>query len=118
MTVYIVQDLGHLDFKAAQQFGAVKVLVRGRIGSAEVGRATFAILDGLARVTRDDWIIPAGHPTLIAWAGIVMAERTGTLRMLAWDRNTARYLPVEIRTHVALGKMEGAQSGQGPQGRA
>jgi len=106
MTVYIVQDLGHLDFKAAEQWGRVEVLVRGRIGSADVGKATFAILDRLAAVTLNDWIIPAGHPTLIAFAGIVMADRTGTLRMLAWDRNAARYLPVEIRTDVALGKVE------------
>jgi hypothetical protein len=106
MTVYIVQDLGHLDFAAAREFGDIKTLVKGRIGSADVGQAAWRIMDNLVRVTRADWLIPAGHPSLIAFAGIVMAERTGTLRMLVWDRNAARYIPMEIRTDVCLGKSE------------
>jgi hypothetical protein len=108
MTVYIVQDLGHLDFKAAREFGQVEILLSGRIGAPEFGKASLRVFDKLRRVTREDWLIPAGHPSLIAWAGIVMAHHTGTLRMLVWDRNASRYIPLELRTDVALGKMEGA----------
>lgn len=116
MTVYIVQDLGHLDFDAAREYGQLAVLVEGRIGAADVGKVAWTIMDKLVRVTKADWLVPAGHPTLIAFAGIVMAERTGTLRMLAWDRNAARYIPMEIRTDVCLGKGEGTSRAQKAQG--
>ncbi len=116
MTVFIVQDLGHLDFAEARQYGKIEVLVKGRIGSADVGKVAWTMMDKLVRVTREDWLVPAGHPTLIAFAGIIMAERTGVLRMLAWDRNAARYIPMEIRTDVCLGKSERTPRAEKAQG--
>jgi hypothetical protein len=45
---------------------------------------------------RGDAIVPAGDPSIIMATGAVLAEYTKQMRVLKWDRQIGRYIPVEV----------------------
>lgn len=45
---------------------------------------------------RGDSVVCSGDPIVIAAAGAILAERNRNLRLLKWDRNVGRYVPVEV----------------------
>jgi hypothetical protein len=65
-----------------------------------------AATKSLEAFTESDWLLPVGHPVLIAIAAAVAAERTGgTLPLLVWDNQSFVYerLVVELAHCTACG---------------
>jgi hypothetical protein len=93
--VYIVHDLGKLNFLPAEDYGVLVSCVEGHVSPTAVRRAINLLQRKLTGITRDDYIIASGHPALIAAAGAFQADATGNLRILCWDNQTQRYALVE-----------------------
>ena len=93
--VYIIQDLGNFNFLPAEEFGEVTACLTSRVSYYAMTRAFSQLHHALRNLGPDDWLVPTGHPALIAYAGYVMAMRTGKLRVLVWDNQTRKYVPTE-----------------------
>src|SRR5690349_9820499 len=78
----------------------------GRIETMLPPNAAFFNSDELVRTLRNklsaysyirgDSIVCAGDPAIIAAAGSVLADITRKYKLLKWERNVSRYVPVEI----------------------
>lgn len=95
--VYITQDLGRINYLPAEEYGELEVVIEGRVSHLGLKRSMTRMQDAMREITKEDWIIPSGHPALIALAGHIMANRTGHIRILAWDGQTSQYVPAEVR---------------------
>jgi hypothetical protein len=93
--VFIIHDLGKLNFLPAEQFGKLVPCVEGHISPTAVPRAIRRLQKALETITVNDYLVAAGHPALIAAAGAFQVEETGVLRILCWDNQTQRYSLVE-----------------------
>lgn len=80
----------------AEEHGEIVELTPPAAGRLHTAPLVAAVRDGLRGATREDWLLAAGNPTIMAAAAIFFARQTGALRMLVWDRITRRYNPVEI----------------------
>jgi hypothetical protein len=96
--VYITQDLGVINFVPAEAFGELVVVIDRRISHVGLKRAYAQMRERMRHIVAEDWIVPSGHPTLIAYAGYLMGESTGLIRMLAWDGQTNKYIQTEVET--------------------
>jgi hypothetical protein len=94
--VFIVQDLGRLNFIPAEQFGELISCIDGRVSHVGMQKAFSRLQKSLSRIRAEDWLVPTGHPALIAFAGHLMARQTGVLRVLSWDNQTGTYIPSQI----------------------
>jgi hypothetical protein len=94
--VYIVQDTGHLNFIPAEHYGELIACIDGRVSHVGMPRAFSRLQKSLSRISADDWLVPTGHPALIAYAGHLMASRAGVIRILSWDNQTSTYIPSQI----------------------
>jgi hypothetical protein len=56
----------------------------------------------LSTLGPDDYLLPAGHPALMCWAGATALSFRPTLRVLAWDRAERRYDVVRVAGPAAL----------------
>jgi hypothetical protein len=97
MTVFIVQDVGHLNFLPAEKFGDLEVLVFGPRSHLALSREIPRMWQKMRDIGSDDWILACGHPFFIAAAAHVQAQLTGHMRMLYWDRQTEQYVKVEVK---------------------
>jgi hypothetical protein len=95
--VYIVQDLGHLNFIPAETYGELISCIDGRVSHVGMQGAFSRLKKTLRHIRADDWLIPTGNPALIAFAGHIMAQHTGVIRILSWDGHAMKYIPSEVR---------------------
>lgn len=95
--VYITQDVGKINFAPAEVHGELVPVINGYVNHTQLKRSMGRMQDIMRPITKNDWIIPAGHPALIALAGYIMADRTGHIRILSWDNMTNSYIPSEVR---------------------
>jgi hypothetical protein len=93
--VFIVHDLGKLNFLPAEAYGKLVPCVQGHVSPTSVSRAIQRLQRMLDGITVDDYIVAAGHPALIAAAGAFQVDATGVLKILCWDNQTQRYALVE-----------------------
>lgn len=97
--VYIVHDLGKLNFDPAGDFGELVICVSGHVSATHLPRAMERLQSKLASIKPEDYIVAAGHPALIAMAGALQVDETGTLKMLCWDNQSNAYAPVESQVY-------------------
>ena len=95
--VYITQDLGRTNFTLAEDYGELISVIEGYVSPTGLKRFAGNMQDVLRDITKDDYLLLAGHPTLTALAGHIMARRTGVIRTLTWDRQLQRYLVSELK---------------------
>ena len=95
--VYISQDVGKINFLPAEQFGELIPVINGYVNHTQLKRSMARMQDVMRDITAEDWLVPAGHPALIALAGHIFADRTGYIRILAWDNQLSKYVPSEVR---------------------
>jgi len=95
--VYITQDVGKINFNAAEEYGELVPVIEGHVNHTQLKRSMTRMQDIMRPITKDDWIVCAGNFSLIALAGFIMANRTGCIRILAWDNMMQRYVPAEVR---------------------
>lgn len=96
--VFIAQDLGLVNFVPAEDYGKLIVCIDRRVSHVGLSRAFATLRERLRDITENDWIVPTGHPAIIGYACHLMADRTGVIRLLVWDRQTERYVPAEVKT--------------------
>ena len=90
--VYITQDLGRINYLPAEQYGELEVVIEGRVSHLGLKRSMTRMQDAMRDITKDDWIIPSGHPALIALAGYITirsGRSEGSMKIIAVD-NLAR----------------------------
>lgn len=85
------------DFASAEDFGELKFLFNTHIHTHNLPRIFGLMRDRMRGVTKEDWLIPAGAPALIAMAGAIFKEKTGQINLLVWDRHQQKYIPMEIK---------------------
>ncbi len=96
--VYILQDNPYSpkNFISAEEYGELVFLFNHHIANSHIPKCVSQLWEKFRDVESDDWLIPTGHPALIAAAGHVWREKTGGFNMLIWDRQSARYQRVEL----------------------
>ena len=94
--VYITQDVGKINFLPAEKYGRLIPVINGHVNHTQLNNTMDGMFDKMKNITKNDWIVPAGHPAIIALAGFIMADLTGHIRILAWDNQTEQYVPCEI----------------------
>lgn len=84
----------NMDLSPAEKFGELIILLPGRpFPNPDI--VIPALKAGLRDFTAQDYILPVGHPLLIAWATIIAtAICDGSVTMLDYDRETASYTPI------------------------
>ena len=97
-TVYILQENPHSpkNFLPAEEFGELVILFQHHISPTLINRCIAQLREKLRGMTKNDWIIPVGHPALIAAAGYVAHDLTGEINILSWDQQTRQYIPIRI----------------------
>jgi len=95
--VYVTQDLGRVNLLPAEAFGELVVVIDGQISHMGLPRALRQMRDVMRDITKDDFILPIGHPSIMTLAGYIMADITGRIRILAWDRQTEQYIKTEVQ---------------------
>lgn len=103
--VFVTQYSDHLNFRKAEQFGAVTFLsereYRAEPAMAEANdRVRNEIMTGLdGYIAGIDYILLTGSPIPTMIAGILMGRRIGaTHNILKWNNQSKTYELVKIRT--------------------
>lgn len=95
-TVYVVQEVPGRNLSAALDYGNMELLLPPNqilLDHAAAIDQLYARLNHFDK--EEDWLLLIGDPVAIGLACAVVTDITdGTLRMLKWDRETHRYLPV------------------------
>jgi hypothetical protein len=94
--VYVVHNLGRVNLLPAEDFGELVICLDRYYNHVQVRRAYANLREAMRDVTRDDFILPVGNPSYIAFAGGIMMDRTGIIRTLQWDRQLEKYYVQEI----------------------
>jgi hypothetical protein len=98
--VYVVQETPGRNLLPATEYGEVRILLPpGQIvfSSAPTVRRLRA---ALRNFNDDDYLLLMGDPVAIGAASAVASHyNQGRIKMLKWDRQYARYVPVEIDLH-------------------
>ena len=93
--VFIIHDLGKLNFLPAEEYGRVIPCIQGHVSPTSVSKTIQRLQKALEDITVDDYLVAAGHPALIAAAGAIQVDATGVLKMLCWDNQAKRYARIE-----------------------
>lgn len=99
--VYVVQESPGKNLLGAADFGTVRVLLPSdRQVVFSPGPTVFDLRQQLQKFSDDDYLLPIGDPAAIAIACMVAAENNlGRVKLLKWDRQEARYYPLQIDLH-------------------
>ncbi len=85
-----------INLDAAKSFGELRIMLPANANRLHIAPLVAALRDQLRDVTAEDWLVAVGDPSLIAAAVCLAVKRTGVMRLLKWDRQSANYLPVEV----------------------
>lgn len=94
--VFVVHDTGNVNFFPAKRFGQVTVCLEGHINPQDYDLALAELRRNLQGVSSGDYLLPIGSPLLIAAAAAEIAKRTGSLRVLQWDKLDKAYHIMEV----------------------
>ena len=85
-----------MDFRKVLEYGEpIVCLPSGRVGLTP-GPTIDLLKEKLKDFNDNDFIVPVGHPGLIALAGaIAMNNNRGKMKMLIWDKDSKRYIKVD-----------------------
>lgn len=99
--VYVLHDNpgSTKNFLPAEEYGELFILFDYHISFTHIGRCISQLRDKLRGASKDDWLIPVGHPALILAAGHVWFDITSQMNILVWDQQMNKYVPVRINTH-------------------
>ena len=95
--VFIVQDLGLVNYSPCAEYGVPHVCVDKAVPLVRLSAAFTTLRKQMTGITKADWIVPTGHPALIGYACYIQATQTGAIRLLVWDRIKKCYLPSEVQ---------------------
>ena len=83
----------------AAEYGEINVLVPAGMTLFSTVPAVRLIREKLRGFTDDDYLLPVGDPSIMMIAGAIAAEHNGgRLKVLRWDRDQRRYIPINVDT--------------------
>lgn len=85
-----------VNLKPAEQWGTVVTLLPPQAQRLGTDRVHQMLRDKLRDITRDDWIVCIGDPSFIAICSCIQYAFTDRLRLLKWERQESKYLPIEL----------------------
>lgn len=98
MTVYIVQEMRGRDFRDAMNYGEIEVLVtHTEQVTLQVHSYAQRIMKRLTNFCDNDYLLLSGDPTAIAAAAAAAAYyNNGRFKVLKWDRQNEKYIPLQV----------------------
>lgn len=96
--VYIIQDNPYSpkNFLPAAEYGELKVVFENHVPTPHIEKSFVDMKRKLENLTKADYIVPTGHPALIAAAGLISMDILGEINLLIWDHQSSGYYPVKI----------------------
>ncbi len=86
-----------MDLSPAYEHGELVFLTPPGDPPMQLAAVVEAMKPFLKSFTSADYLLPVGHPMLIAAAGALAARASGgRFRMLLWRGSISRYMPVEV----------------------
>ena len=98
MTVYVIQRSPGRDISSAEEFGELKDIIpfKKQIVLSS-GPIVFQAQKVLRNFNSDDYLLLMGDPSIIgACCAIASKHNGGKFKVLKWDREEKRYLPLEF----------------------
>ena len=84
----------------AAEYGTLEVLMPAGASLISTVPMVRTMRDKLAKFSDDDFILPVGDPASIAAACAIAAEmNAGRVKLLRWDRQTRKYLVIQLDTY-------------------
>ena len=101
MTVYIIQKTPNRDVSSASKFGEmVEVIDYRKQIALSGGPVVMKARKILRNFCDDDFLLLMGYPSIIGVCCEITAQHNlGKFKLLKWDREEQRYLPIEINTY-------------------
>ncbi len=103
--VFVVQDVRGRNISPALDFGSVEAVLdwNDEAGLLNIPQIVFKLKRKLATFTRHDWLLLSGNPVAIGIACALVSDVTGgEFKVLKWDAQESRYLPLTVN----LNRME------------
>jgi len=102
---YRDRDTGMLvpkfDITPAAIYGDIEFLTTAKTTALLTAPTIKALKHKLRNFSDEDYILPAGDPTIIAMAVMVAANMNrGRVKVLKWDKPTRAYITIQIDTGV------------------
>ncbi len=109
--VFVVQEQPHMNISPATEFGSIIYMIGPGEHAFNPTRVVHAFRDCIEQnaFTADDYLLLIGDPVLIGcgmvvvdqwmqanWRQIDDQESSPRLKILKWDRELRRYLPIEL----------------------
>ena len=86
-----------MNMQPAAKYGELVVLLPPNANRLHTVPLLEALKAGMSDITKDDWLVAVGDPSLIAAAACIASRKTGgILRLLKWDRLTSDYIAAEM----------------------
>ena len=107
-TVYVIQEIAgtkigkpKINIVGATRYGKIKFLLEE---NSQIIFSPGPIYIKLRRLLKDfkphDYLLLTGDPAIILLTGIIVAEITnGKFNLLKWDKQEAKYYPIEFDLH-------------------
>lgn len=107
MTVYVVQNALHRDFRTgelvpkfdygpAEEFGQVEFLLNDAARPFVLAPIIEELQDKLQHFGPSDYLLLTGNPTLLGLAFAIAADfNDGNIRVLQWHGRSGSYTPIE-----------------------
>lgn len=112
--VFIIQDNPYApkNFIPATEFGELSVIFDKHVPTTSIVRFIPLLKDKLKDITKHDYIVPTGHPALIAIAGAISYETIGEINLLIWDHQSNIYYPIKTGEQGDYSQSEIIKAGQ------
>ena len=108
MTVYCVQEppgtekgMPRINVNKALHFGNIEFLFSERAQLVySSGALVRELRKKLEKFNDEDYLLLLGDPAILATTGAVVADvNQGKFKMLKWDRESAKYYPLEVNLY-------------------
>lgn len=90
-------DVPAMDLSPAAEHGELVVLLPHSQSLLSTVPTVRALKEKLRSFSDEDFILPIGDPVLMSTVAVVASyQNSGRVKMLKWDKNISRYLPIQI----------------------
>lgn len=87
-----------INLDPAKAFGELSILLPPEAGRMAPDSLRKILLKGLQHITKNDWLLATGDPTITAIVATIAVQKLdGLLRLLRWDKRSKTYEPIEIQ---------------------
>lgn len=95
-TVYVIQEQPRHDISPALEYGKIEVLLPPGDFNFSQQAVCDTLIEKLKSFGPEDWLLLTGDPSAIAMVGSIVTLLGWDLRMLKWNKNNRKYIPVIV----------------------